>query len=350
MNGLRGVKRLCATCGTRYYDLMAKPVCPKCQAEFYIPPPPPPRRPPKPLTRRFEPAPIAAGSPEDVPENDDDAPLASVEEEDETPAEDSEADEDQSPGDSEEEGETEGAESDYTESDEDQPGEAGEDAPLPPPGANAKDFQNTFTYKVFTQKFDETVRAPDLCPPEELDQLRALLDKQLESLAGAVARLANKLQRRLMAQQNRSWEFDLEEGLLDTARLTRVVTDPLGALSFKVEQDTDFRDTVVTLLIDNSGSMRGRPITIAAICGDILARTLERCGVKVEILGFTTRAWKGGKSREAWLDAGRPANPGRVNDIRHIIYKGADEPWRHARRNLGLMMREGLLKENIDVF
>ena len=163
-----------------------------------------------------------------------------------------------------------------------------------------------------------------------------------------MARLANKLQRRLMAQQNRSWEFDLEEGLLDTARLTRVVTDPLQALSFKVERDTDFRDTVVTLLIDNSGSMRGRPITIAAICGDILARTLERCGVKVEILGFTTRAWKGGKSREAWLEAGRPGGPGRVNDIRHIIYKAADEPWRHARRNLGLMMREGLLKENID--
>ena len=151
-----------------------------------------------------------------------------------------------------------------------------------------------------------------------------------------------------MAQQNRSWDFDLEEGLLDTARLTRVVIDPLQALSFKVERDTDFRDTVVTLLIDNSGSMRGRPITIAAICGDILARTLERCGVKVEILGFTTRAWKGGKSREAWLEAGRPAGPGRVNDIRHIIYKAADEPWRHARRNLGLMMREGLLKENID--
>jgi cobaltochelatase CobT len=187
-----------------------------------------------------------------------------------------------------------------------------------------------------------------LCPPDELDQLRALLDKQLENLAGAVARLANKLQRRLMAKQNRSWQFDLEEGLLDTARLTRVVTDPMQALSFKVENDTDFRDTVVTLLIDNSGSMRGRPITIAAICGDILARTLERCGVKVEILGFTTRAWKGGKSREAWLEAGRPPNPGRVNDIRHIIYKAADEPWRHARRNLGLMMREGLLKENID--
>ncbi|MEO8756252.1 MAG: cobaltochelatase subunit CobT [Devosia sp.] len=262
--------------------------------------------------------------------------------------EDSEAQEDQSPGDSDETGETEGSDTDFTESDEDQPGEAGDEAPLPPPGANAREFSNQFNYKIFTQKFDEIVKASELCPPEELDQLRTLLDKQLENLAGAVARLANKLQRRLMAQQSRSWEFDLEEGLLDTARLTRVVTDPMQALSFKVERDTDFRDTVVTLLIDNSGSMRGRPITIAAICGDILARTLERCGVKVEILGFTTRAWKGGKSREAWLEAGRPGAPGRVNDIRHIIYKAADEPWRHARRNLGLMMREGLLKENID--
>jgi cobaltochelatase CobT len=263
-------------------------------------------------------------------------------------SEDSEAEEDQTPGSSEETGDTEGAEVDMAESDE-EVAEAGEDSPNPPPpGANAERGMNQFNYKVFTQKFDEIVKASELCPADELEQLRALLDKQLESLAGAVARLANKLQRRLMAQQNRSWEFDLEEGLLDTARLTRVVTDPLQALSFKVEQDTDFRDTVVTLLIDNSGSMRGRPITIAAICGDILARTLERCGVKVEILGFTTRAWKGGKSREAWLEAGRPASPGRVNDIRHIIYKAADEPWRHARRNLGLMMREGLLKENID--
>ncbi len=263
-------------------------------------------------------------------------------------SEDAEAQEDQTPGESDETGETEGAEQDFEETDDDAPGEAGDEAPLPPPGHNAKEFSNQFNYKIFTQKFDEIVKASELCPPEELDQLRALLDKQLENLAGAVARLANKLQRRLMAQQNRSWDFDLEEGLLDTARLTRVVIDPLQALSFKVERDTDFRDTVVTLLIDNSGSMRGRPITIAAICGDILARTLERCGVKVEILGFTTRAWKGGKSREAWLEAGRPASPGRVNDIRHIIYKAADEPWRHARRNLGLMMREGLLKENID--
>jgi cobaltochelatase CobT len=263
-------------------------------------------------------------------------------------SEDAEADEDETPGSSEEQGDVEGSETEMSESDDEESADDGEDAPNMPPGADGERLTNILNYKIFTQKFDEIVKAPELCPPEELDQLRALLDKQLENLAGAVARLANKLQRRLMAQQSRSWEFDLEEGLLDTARLTRVVTDPLQALSFKVEQDTDFRDTVVTLLLDNSGSMRGRPITIAAVCGDILARTLERCGVKVEILGFTTRAWKGGKSREAWLEAGRPANPGRVNDIRHIIYKAADEPWRHARRNLGLMMREGLLKENID--
>lgn len=259
------------------------------------------------------------------------------------------SEEDQQTGESEETGDVEGMEADMSDADEDAEADAGEDAPMPPPAKDGGErLSNQFNYKVFTTKFDEIVKAAELCPPDELDQLRALLDKQLESLAGAVARLANKLQRRLMAKQNRSWQFDLEEGLLDTARLTRVVTDPLQALSFKVENDTDFRDTVVTLLIDNSGSMRGRPITIAAICGDILARTLERCGVKVEILGFTTRAWKGGKSREAWLEANRPANPGRVNDVRHIIYKAADEPWRHARRNLGLMMREGLLKENID--
>ncbi|WP_090591891.1 cobaltochelatase subunit CobT [Pelagibacterium luteolum] len=256
---------------------------------------------------------------------------------------------DEAPGEHEETGDVEGMEADTADTDEDAQTEAGEDSPAPPPQGDAQQrLSNQPTYKIFTDKFDEIVSAADLCPPEELDQLRHLLDKQLEHLAGAVARLANKLQRRLMAQQNRGWDFDLEEGVLDTARLTRVVTDPLQALSFKAERDTEFRDTCVTLLIDNSGSMRGRPITIAAICGDILARTLERCGVKVEILGFTTRAWKGGKSREAWLDAGRPSNPGRVNDIRHIIYKGADEPWRHAKRNLGLMMREGLLKENID--
>jgi cobaltochelatase CobT len=203
-------------------------------------------------------------------------------------------------------------------------------------------------YRAFTAKFDEIVAAEDLCEPEELDRLRGYLDKQLSHLQGVVARLANRLQRRLMAQQNRSWEFDLEEGQLDPARLSRVIIDPLHPLSFKAEKDTQFRDTVVTLLLDNSGSMRGRPITVAATCADILARTLERCGVKVEILGFTTRAWKGGQSREHWLTAGKPANPGRLNDLRHIIYKSADAPWRRARKNLGLMMREGLLKENID--
>jgi len=203
-------------------------------------------------------------------------------------------------------------------------------------------------YKPFTPKFDEIIDAPDLCDAEELDRLRAYLDKQLSHLGPVVARLANRLQRRLMAQQNRSWNFDLEEGILDPARLPRVIMDPMAALSFKQESDTKFRDTVVTLLLDNSGSMRGRPITVAATCADILARTLERCGVKVEILGFTTRAWKGGQAREFWLQNGKPANPGRLNDLRHIIYKAADAPWRRARKNLGLMMREGLLKENID--
>src|SRR6267143_5226659 len=203
-------------------------------------------------------------------------------------------------------------------------------------------------YKPFVTRFDEIIAAEDLCEPEELERLRGYLDKQLAHLQSVVARLANRLQRRLMAQQNRSWEFDLEEGLLDPARLSRIIIDPMHPLSFKREKDTNFRDTVVTLLLDNSGSMRGRPITVAATCADILARTLERCGVKVEILGFTTRAWKGGQSREAWLAAGKPANPGRLNDLRHIIYKSADAPWRRARKNLGLMMREGLLKENID--
>jgi cobaltochelatase CobT len=203
-------------------------------------------------------------------------------------------------------------------------------------------------YKPYTQKFDEVIAAEDLCDAEELTRLRAYLDKQLANLQGVVARLANRLQRKLMAQQNRSWEFDLEEGALDPARLPRIIIDPYQSLSFKREKDTNFRDTVVTLLIDNSGSMRGRPITVAATCGDVLARTLERCGVKVEILGFTTKAWKGGQSRETWLQAGKPASPGRLNDLRHIIYKSADAPWRRARRNLGLMMREGLLKENID--
>ena len=210
------------------------------------------------------------------------------------------------------------------------------------------DLPPQFDYRVFTARFDEQIEAAELCDPEELGRLRSYLDQQLVHLQGAVTRLANRLQRRLMAQQNRSWDFDQEEGLLDAARLARVIVNPAHSLSYKVERDTDFRDTVVTLLIDNSGSMRGRPISIAAISADILARTLERCGVKVEILGFTTRAWKGGQARESWLGEGRPPHPGRLNDLRHIVYKKADEPWRRARKNLGLMMREGLLKENID--
>jgi cobaltochelatase CobT len=203
-------------------------------------------------------------------------------------------------------------------------------------------------YKVLTSQFDEIINAEDLCDPEELARLRNFLDQQLAPVQGLVARLANKLQRLLMAQQNRSWDFDLEEGILDTARLSRIVIDPMYPLSFKMERETDFRDTVVTLLLDNSGSMRGRPIMVAAMCADILARTLERCAVKVEVLGFTTRAWKGGQARERWLNEGKPAHPGRLNDLRHIIYKSADVPGRRTRKNLGLMMREGLLKENID--
>jgi len=215
--------------------------------------------------------------------------------------------------------------------------------PPPPPHSDADP-----NYAVFLTDFDEEIGAEDLAEPAELDRLRAYLDQQLDPLKGAVGRLANKLQRRLQAQQNRAWEFDLEEGTLDAGRLARVVANPTTPLSFKVEKDTEFRDTVVTLLLDNSGSMRGRPISIAAICADVLARTLERCDVKVEILGFTTRAWKGGQAREKWLAAGRPPTPGRLNDLRHIVYKRADAPWRRVRANLGLMMKEGLLKENID--
>ncbi len=203
-------------------------------------------------------------------------------------------------------------------------------------------------YTVYSTNYDEEIRAEELAEPQELERLRAYLDQQLEPLKGAVSRLANKLQRRLQAQQSRAWEFDLEEGTLDAGRLARVVANPTTPLSFKVEKDTEFRDTVVTLLLDNSGSMRGRPISIAAICADVLSRTLERCQVKVEILGFTTRAWKGGQNREAWLNEGRPQLPGRLNDLRHIIYKSADTPMRRTRTNLGLMMKEGLLKENID--
>ena len=226
-------------------------------------------------------------------------------------------------------------------------GEAEEAAESRPPQPQAPEKRGP-DYKAFTTRFDETVGADELCDPDELQRLRDYLDKQLQNLHSLVARLANRLQRRLMAQQSRSWEFDLEEGVLDTARLPRVIIDSQQPLSFKQEKDMAFRDTAVTLLIDNSGSMRGRPITVAATCADILARTLERCGVKAEILGFTTRAWKGGQSRESWLQAGKPTNPGRLNDLRHLIYKSAEAPWRRARKNLGLMMREGLLKENID--
>ncbi|MBO6717348.1 MAG: cobaltochelatase subunit CobT [Rhizobiaceae bacterium] len=262
-------------------------------------------------------------------------------------SDDSQAEEQDASSDEEQSGETEAVDSDTDEmADEDldaeTPGEARR--PNDPLG----DLPRQLDYKVFSTAFDETVGAEELCDQEELDRLRAFLDKQLANLAGVVGRLANRLQRRLMAQQNRAWDFDLEEGYLDPARLVRIILDPMQPLSYKQERDTNFRDTVVTLLLDNSGSMRGRPITVAATCADILARTLERCGVSVEILGFTTRAWKGGQSREKWLKDGKPASPGRLNDLRHIIYKSADAPWRRARRNLGLMMREGLLKENID--
>ena len=238
---------------------------------------------------------------------------------------------------------------DDDDSDEEMEGQAEGDAP----GGDPRDYQIDETarnqgYRVFTDKYDEIIEAAELCDSEELDRLRGLLDRHLESLTSVIAKLANRLQRKLMAYQNRSWDFDLEEGVLDAGKLHRVVTQPLSALSFKQEQDTKFRDTIVTLLLDNSGSMRGRPITIAAVTADILARTLERCGVKVEILGFTTKAWKGGQSREAWQLAGKPDKPGRLNDLRHIIYKAGDIPYRRARRSLGLMLREGILKENID--
>ncbi len=225
----------------------------------------------------------------------------------------------------------------------------GEDKPSgPQPRRDRPGGETEGGYRAFSRAFDEEIAAEDLVDPEELNRLRQQLDQQLQHLQGVVSKLANRLQRRLLAQQTRAWDFDLEEGILDAGRLARVVVNPLQALSYKRERDTEFRDTVVTLLIDNSGSMRGRPITVAAMCGDILARTLERCAVKVEVLGFTTRAWKGGQSRERWVAEGKPRNPGRLNDLRHIIYKSADSPWRRARKNLGLMLREGLLKENID--
>ena len=235
------------------------------------------------------------------------------------------------------------------EAEEDAAAAEGDDKPGgPQPRRDRPLADNEAVYRPFTKQYDEEVAAEDLCDAEELSRLRQQLDQQLQHLQGVVAKLANRLQRRLLAQQTRAWDFDLDEGILDAGRLARVVVNPLMALSFKKERDTDFRDTVVTLLIDNSGSMRGRPITVAAMCGDILSRTLERCAVKVEVLGFTTRAWKGGQSRERWVADSKPRNPGRLNDLRHIVYKAADAPWRRARKNLGLMLREGLLKENID--
>ncbi len=254
----------------------------------------------------------------------------------------------QTDGDSED-GEDQQIESESDMDAEGEPGDEGDEGMLPVrPNRPLSDLPPSFDYKAYTVAHDEVIAATELCDEDELTRLRAYLDQQLVHLQGAVTKLANRLQRRLMAQQNRSWDFDQEEGILDAARLARIVVSPGTSLSYKVERETKFRDTVVTLLIDNSGSMRGRPISIAAISADIMARTLERCGVKTEILGFTTRAWKGGQSREAWLAAGRPPGPGRLNDLRHILYKAADEPWRRAKKSLGLMMREGLLKENID--
>ncbi|TGX55093.1 cobaltochelatase subunit CobT [Sphingomonas gei] len=279
---------------------------------------------------------------------------------DQDEAGDEEGDSEAQQGDGEVEARGEQRESDQTEEGEDsqseamddgdgEPGDDGEEGMMPVrPNRPWSDFPPQFEYRPYTTQFDEVIAATELCDAEELDRLRAYLDQQLVHLQGAVTKLANRLQRRLMAQQSRSWDFDQDEGMLDAARLARVVVNPMQSLSYKIERDTEFRDTVVTLLIDNSGSMRGRPISIAAISADIMARTLERVGVKTEILGFTTRAWKGGQAREKWLAEGRPAQPGRLNDVRHIVYKQADEPWRRAKKALGLMMREGLLKENID--
>jgi cobaltochelatase CobT len=248
-----------------------------------------------------------------------------------------------------EEVEGEATDDEGSESEDDATAADGDDRPGgPQPRRDRPNPDHESAYRAYTRMCDEEIDAEELCDPDELTRLRQQLDQQLQHLQGVISKLANRLQRRLLAQQQRAWEFDLDEGLLDAGRLARVVVNPLQALSYKRELDTEFRDTVVTLLIDNSGSMRGRPITVAAMCGDILARTLERCAVKVEVLGFTTRAWKGGQSREKWVQDGKPRNPGRLNDLRHIVYKAADTPWRRARKNLGLMLREGLLKENID--
>jgi cobaltochelatase CobT len=296
----------------------------------------------------------------DLTQSDDNSESGEDDAEGESAKNENEGSEEQ---DSQQQGET--GETEFTED----RGEEGEDAESEVSGEQSEDFaetdqpeegmqpnrtqppfsqQEAWGYKIYTPQFDEEISAPDLCDNEELTRLRSFLDQQLSQMQGVVSRLANKLQRLLLAQQNRHWEFDLEEGMLDTSRLPRIIIDPMYPLSFKREKDTNFRDTVVTLLLDNSGSMRGRPIMVAAMCADILGRTLERCAVKTEILGFTTRAWKGGQAREKWTQDGKPANPGRLNDLRHIVYKAADEPWRRAKKNLGLMMREGLLKENID--
>jgi cobaltochelatase CobT len=308
-------------------------------------------------TRMLRDLELIEGEPDDKAPSDDEC--TDGEDEKEGESEDDENDDEGSAGSDaelrveqgdaeDEDGEGEYSEEEMTEGEEGL-GEEGEEGMLPTrPNRPLSDLPPQFDYRIFTTQYDEVVEAAELCDEAELGRLRTYLDQQLVHLQGAVTKLANRLQRRLMAQQNRSWDFDQEEGLLDAARLARVVVNPAHSLSYKIERDTEFRDTVVTLLIDNSGSMRGRPISIAAISADILARTLERCGVKVEILGFTTRAWKGGQAREKWLGEGRPPQPGRLNDLRHIVYKRADEPWRRARKNLGLMMREGLLKENID--
>lgn len=292
------------------------------------------------------------GQPDDSDEPDDNQPDGGNQEADETQegseGQDQPAEEDSGEGETGEiEQSAEPSESETFEGDADDFEES--ETPEPwRPNTSVLDDPESFGYRIFSRQHDEEVAAADLSTPEELERLRAFLDKELKALSAVVSRLANRLQRRLLAQQNRGWDFDLEEGALDPARLPRIIIDPMHALSFKRERDTDFRDTVVTLLLDNSGSMRGRPIMVAACCADILARTLERCGVKVEILGFTTRAWKGGHARESWLAAGKPPSPGRLNDLRHIIYKQADAPWRRSRNALALMMREGLLKENID--
>lgn len=287
------------------------------------------------------------------PEENDDSDEETSENEDEQNAPQDEPDQDQP------QGQTEVSDADAMDDDSGDPqdmvdaenidGESDDNDQAPTPDGQRPQPSNLpDPYSIYTSANDETIKAEELCDIEELERLRGYLDGHMAGLSGAISRLANRLQRRLLAQQQRSWTFDLEEGMLDTARLTRVVIDPMSALTFKEEKETDFRDTIVTILIDNSGSMRGRPIMVAAVCADIMARTLERCGVKAEILGFTTRAWKGGKSFQDWMSAGKPVSPGRLNDLRHIIYKSADMPWRRAKRNLGLMMREGLLKENID--